>query len=567
MILGHPALRELARLKFRAAIRRQKRRLRRPSGWIFGLLGLFLMAGWGASLFLGRSLRGGEPTTEVVFVQGAIAILSTMTLFGALNHRGLYLPKEEIERLFASPVSRSDLVRYRLVTNLFRSLFAGIVFGCLSIGRLPHPVFGFVGIVLTMITLPLVGQAASLVFGDAENRWGKLVSGRWTRVMQVLSGVGLWFLVMGLIFSDRIVELEPGDYSVSDPIGAVRALLDHPVVRALLLPLKPWALLMTAPDAATFATWFAVCAILWVVLFELIARIPIDFRELSLETSADVARRLNRMRSGGFGAAVGKASRRTAGWTVPWLFGRGPFGAVAWLKLGAILRKARGTVLVSGLIVGALTVVFTMTFDSGGPEDAIGGAAAIAVLGTFYLCAGLKFDFRSDLDLMETIKAWPVRPSRVFLATLLPETLLVSGVLAAAILVRAAVTSSFHPALLGIVAALPPVILAWVALDNAVFLFALVRFVPGQEGALHHMGRSLALMFLRMSLLLATAALAIGPGSLLWLIAREALGTSESTAWWMAGALAWSVLIGVDGFLIFVGGKLFQRFDVSKAPG
>jgi len=573
VILGHPALRQLARLKFKAALRRQARRLRRPSGWIFGLLGLLLMGGWGFSLFIGRSFRGGggmdwDVEQRLLATQGAMVVLSLMTLFGALNHRGLYLPKEEIELLFAAPVSRSDLVRYRLVTNLFRSLFAGVVFGLLSIGRLPNAAFGFVGIVVTMLTLPLFGQAASLLLGDAENRLGKLISGRWTRVLQVLSGIGLWLLVMALLFSDRLGELASFDGDVmTNPFGAVLALLESPVVQTLLMPLKPWALMVNAQDGATFVTWLAVCAVLWVVLFELIARIPIDFRELSLETSADIARRLNRMRRGGFGAAVGKASRRTAGWNVPWLFGRGPFGAVAWLKLGAILRKARGTVLVSTLIVGALTFVFTMTFDGRKPEDAIGGAAAISVLGTFYLCAGLKFDFRSDLDLMETIKAWPVRPSKVFLATLLPECVLVSSVLGVAILVRAAFTQVFHPALLGIVAALPPVILAWVALDNAVFLFAPVRFVPGQEGALHHMGRSLALMFLRMALLALTTALALGPAALLWWSVTEYLGVPEQAAWWMAGVLAWSVLIAVDGALVFVGGKLFQRFDVSRPVG
>ena len=48
-------------------------------------------------------------------------------------------------------------------------------------------------------------------------------------------------------------------------------------------------------------------------------------------------------------------------------------------------------------------------------------------VGTLYLCAGLRFDFREDLDAMESLKAWPVRPWRVFLATLLPEVVLVSG--------------------------------------------------------------------------------------------------------------------------------------------
>jgi Putative ABC exporter len=570
VILGHPALRLLARMKLKAVLRQQRRRLRRPSGWIFGILGLFLMGSWALSLLVGRPL--GPPQhldrgLQVVAVQLAIAVVSLMALFGALSHRGLYLPKEEIELLFAAPVSRSDLVRYRLITNLFRSLFAGVVFGLLSLGRLPSRTFGMTGIVVTMLTLPLVGQAASLIAGDAENRLARLVSGRWTRLLQALSGILLWLLVMGLIFNDRLArhaQPAPGRF---DPWAAAEHLLSTPWLHALLLPLKPWALMITARSGVTFATWLAVCVVVWLVTFELIARIPIDYRELSLETSADVARRLNRLRRGGFGASVGKASRRAAGWRVPWLLGRGPFGAIAWLKLGAILRKARGTVLISTLIVGALTFVFTLSFRGRRPEDAIGGAVMIAVLGTFYLCAGLKFDFRSDLEQMESIKAWPVRSWRVFLATILPEVLLVSGVLAAAILVRAAVTRAFHPALLGIALALPPVILAWVALDNAVFLFAPVRFVPGQEGALHHMGRSLALMFLRMVLLAISTGLAALPAVAAWFLAHKVLDLSESAAWWIAGGVAWCVLLAIDGALVVAGGVLFRRFDVSREPG
>ena len=37
---GHPALRLLIRMKLRGTLRSQKRKLKRPSGWIFAILGL-----------------------------------------------------------------------------------------------------------------------------------------------------------------------------------------------------------------------------------------------------------------------------------------------------------------------------------------------------------------------------------------------------------------------------------------------------------------------------------------------------------------------------------------------
>src|SRR6185503_10367690 len=133
--------------------------------------------------------------------------------------------------------------------------------------------------------------------------------------------------------------------------ASIDALIELPLVKAVLLPLRPWAALITATDAATFFTWLAVCALIWYVGFELTARIPVDFRELSLATSADVAKRLNRVRRGALGASSGSVSKRTLGWELPWVFGRGGFGAIAWLKLASIVRKARGTLLISAGVV------------------------------------------------------------------------------------------------------------------------------------------------------------------------------------------------------------------------
>jgi hypothetical protein len=333
----------------------------------------------------------------------------------------------------------------------------------------------------------------------------------------------------------------------------------------VLLPLKPWAALITAGDAATFFGWLFVCAVIWYAGFELTARIPVDFRELSLATSADVAKKLNRVRRGAIGASGGSVSKRTLGWNLPWIFGRGGFGAIAWLKLASIVRKARGTLFVSAAVVALVTLMMTAAFDGPTAAEVIAGAAMLAIIGTFYLCAGLRFDFRTDLELMEQVKAWPVQPALVFLATLLPEVLLVSAALYAGILVRAALMSAFHPAILAVLALQPLVTLAWVALDNAVFLFSPVRYSPGQEGALQHMGRSVVLMLLRMVLLGIVALVAGGPAWLVYLFTHEPLG--EASAFILGGVVGWVSLLGVDVALVLIGGQMLKRFDVARDKG
>src|SRR6185436_2551129 len=74
---------------------------------------------------------------------------------------------------------------------------------------------------------------------------------------------------------------------------------EHPLLGYATLPLLPWARMIAAGTLAAFTPWFLLCFGLHLFLSELCARVPIDFRELSLQTSARAAARLARLRRGG----------------------------------------------------------------------------------------------------------------------------------------------------------------------------------------------------------------------------------------------------------------------------
>lgn len=569
VILPPPALRSLALLKFKAVWRQQLRRMKRPSGLAFAFLGLMLFGFWITALVFGftgrRASMAGMSDLRLPLVQLGSLFLTFMTVVGSLNHRGLYLPKEEIERLFSSPIARSDLVRYRLITSMGRSVFAVLIFWLLSWRWLPNPLFGFFGILVSLVTLPIVGQASSLLVGGAENRLSRMLLWRRLKVLPALMGILFGLGIAGFFFRESLQQMLQIDSGQLE--GQARQLLQQPIVRGILAPFLPWASMITAEQPTVFLGWFALCLVLWVALFELTARIPVDYRELSLATSADVAKRMRRMSSRGFGASSGRVSRHAAGRPVPWLFGRGPFGAVAWLKLASIVRKARGTMLVSLGIVGCLTVFATLVSRYKFSGEHWIGAAMIAGIGVFYLCGGLRFDFRTELDQMTSIKAWPLSASRIFLAMLLPEVCLVSALLVAAILVHSAVAGAFGMYDLLIIAFLPLFTMGWVAVDNVVFLFAPVRFIPGQEGALHHAGRSFVLMFLRGILLLVL----VGAAALAATAATKAtyslIEPGVSTVIAVAASAAWITLFGLVAALIALGGYVFERFDVARDRG
>jgi Putative ABC exporter len=567
-MFGPAALRLLLRLKLRGAARAQLRRLRSPRNWIFLLVGVGLFAIWGLYIVLMPRWRGPsvpDPESDLAWTSVVLFALALLTLVSSFNHRGLYLPRQEIELVFSAPIERSDLVRYRLSTNLLRSLVAGLFIGMGTALRMPHPLFAFAGTLAALLSLPILGQATAILLGDAENRWTRLVERVPARALSLGGALGLVLLLvyvatgqdggLGLLLAGREGE----------PLHA-QAWFQAPLTQALLLPTRPWALAINAETGSEFLRWFGLCALIWLAAFELTARLPVDFRELSLATSADVARRLQRLRRGGAGVGGSKAERVALSWQVPWLLGRGPFGAIAWLKFVAMMRKARGTVLFSVLVVAFVAIGFPILTRQGvGQEGELVGACMIAAVGSMYLAAGLRFDFRQDLELMDRVKTWPVAPARIFLATILPEVLLISILLSSAILVRSACVG-FQAELLPILWFQPLATGAWIAVDNAVYLYAPVRFTPGQEGALQHMGRSLLLMVLRLALL-GVALLAAGGPALALVVWADEIGLESGLARVIALSWAWLVLLAVDVALVYAGGWVLRRFDVARDRG
>jgi hypothetical protein len=442
-----------------------------------------------------------------------------------------------------------------------------VVIGLIASRHVPHPVFGFAGAFLGALLLPGIGQGVSLLAGSAENRLAERLARwpvRWVNLLLVLA-ILLFALPLSGIGGFGGGRLAEWVRSIA-LLDRLRTALEHPLLVFLGLPFRPWARMMTAASPSEFAPWAALSIGLHLLLLEAVARIPVDFRELSLATSADVARRLRRFHRAGSGSASWEPSRTAAGRRVPWLFGRGPAGAVAWRKTAAILRKARGTLFVGAAIVALLTLLSTVMDGLGSDAPRELGPLLLAAIGTVYLCAGLRFDFREDLDQMEVIKSWPLAPWKLFLATVLPQVAVVSGFIVAALALRAALVRDFHPGQLVIGGIVPWLAFMWSAIDNALFLYAPIRYTPGQEGALHHAGRAMTLMLLRMlcfgaASLLLPAALGVG------LLLQRLFDASDVVVGVVGATLGCLALATQLAGLTWLGGVLLARFDVARDRG
>ncbi|MEM7519329.1 MAG: putative ABC exporter domain-containing protein, partial [Planctomycetota bacterium] len=295
MIFGSPALRWLVRAKLRGTLRKQLRRLKQPSGIILGILGFLIFGFWFLSLALGVGLQGSmfEEETDARLVRLGCLAMALITVTGAFSHRGVVMPREEIERLFAAPVSRADIVRYRMLTNSGRYLLSGVVFALFVSRHLPHPIFGPASVFVAMLTLPLLGQTAALLLGSAEHRfadsWRK---GTRAKLLRGITLVLVFGVILFMTFGRDLVHL-PSLENVSDLGDRV---LDWPPVRYVLALFTPWSNAMVSTTKEEFGPSFGILIAFWIVLFEFAARLPVDFRELSLDTSANVAKRIREMR-------------------------------------------------------------------------------------------------------------------------------------------------------------------------------------------------------------------------------------------------------------------------------
>ncbi len=557
MILSRP-LRKLVCLRLRGGFRRQLARLRTPRGVLLALLGIALFGFWLASAaFSARTDAAFDPRGTASRVSLVALAFVLVSFSGALRHRGLFIPREEIERLLSAPLSRAEIVRYRLCTNALRSLFGGVFVAVLGASRMPNAFFGFCGALIAMVTLTVFNQFAAIALGALERGSARRLA-TLSRLLSVLGVAGI-VIALGALFTGTGLEEFP-------VIGPFFSGLDEPgaSLHRVTMVFKPWTSAIVATSTPEFLGWILLDLVFLAALFEATARLPVDYRELSLDTAASVAARLRRVRHGG-GAAASRASLSSVVRRVPWLFGRGALGAVAWRKTASILRKARSAIAVAILVL-LLVVVLARAITNREP-GAYYGPMLVALLGTIYLSAGLRFDFREELERMEAIKAWPLAAHKIFVGMLLPQAVLVAALLGAAVALEALAAGELHPITIGCLALLLPVVFGWIALDNAVFLFAPVRAVPGQEGMLQNAGRMVVLMLLRLALLLVAIAVGFGAFFLADLVVRQFFAGSRAVAAAIGLTAAWCAVVLEDVGLAWLGGACLRRFDVARDRG
>lgn len=479
---------------------------------------------------------------EWVRTLGPVALL--VLILTAARTGTIVFKGAEIQFLFPAPIGRRELILYDALSKLRLQLLSGlwVSFFLLRFAELWYA--AVVAAVLALAVMQLSGQAIGLLLTALGCRFGKGVRrgalfGTWAVVVATAL-----VAYTGAPEGDGMMAVAER-FAASPPI-ALLAWLARPPIEVFL-----------ATSASAFVMWTAVAVGELLVLLGVAMVCDTAYTETALHRSQKVAENLARVRSGGFAFARSGSARSLRIPQLPHLGGAGP---IAWRQLQELSRNYRGALMLG--VVPILTVILmhwmlgaTAQRDGAGmPVEAI--MVALLVMMPL-ITMNVAFDFRRDLDRLALLKALPISPFALSAGQISTTALLLCvWQLLAVVALSIAIGPISTPFLVGFLLLFVPLNIVLTALDNVLFLLMPYRLVAKDPGRMPFMGRVMVVMFLKMLLIFALAALMAIPVALAW-----AFGVRSAVEVATTAALSLAVFAVL---MIYAVAKAFKAFDVTR---
>jgi hypothetical protein len=516
------------------------RRLGRSLGTVRGALlvaaGALVFAPWVLSLFV-LGMPSGQHTAEVRLYGPLVLAAYCVVELLVTSERALTFSAAEVNFLFPGPLSRRQVLAYKVTGTLGSSLLSAAVLTLFLRQYAVTPVGAAAGLLLAVLFLQLFPMAltmlATTVGAHAYNRRRKVV-------LLLLAALAAVVVAQAL--------LGKGKEQLLDEVQA------SPVAQTLLAPFRWFVNAFTAerlwPD---LALWAGLGLLADACLLAVVFALDAQYLESAAAASERAYARLERLRRGGPALALAPASGRLR---VPGLPAWGGAGAVAWRQLVTALRTPWS--LVSAVLVTAMLAYPVLAVRDRPADQEFSSAFALAMLVglALFIPPLLPFDFRADLDRMDLLKTLPLPAWRLVLGQLLVPVLLASALqalFAAALLI---VWRKADPLLLAGAGFLLPVNFLVFALDNLLFLWFPTRHVQATPGDLQALGRQMVLWVVKLLVLQLMAGMAALVGVVAYLAAGRSLV--------VAAAAGWVVLAGLAAALVPLVALAFRGFDVAR---
>ncbi len=530
----------LSKLRFLGQVRRARRTLLTPRGFVSGLLAIGFFSLILLPYLVTRNLPRAVPQEHLPL---ATWFLHPASLFGfwVFNFAGSHFRSPiafsmpEVEFLFPGPFGRQELLIYKLAASLLGT-------------------FGFA--VMTPLILPMIWGPAALV-----GIWLALTFMQWSSILVTLGAnllgarfrLALISVVLALVsvvgFSIWKAGVFEAGLSMRERLTGVESTL---ICRAVLAPFGVFSCVMRSEAYSELASWAMPALAINVCVAVAILALDQGFLEASLEASQRRHQVLERLKRTGGVPSIGARSKPRLGLPMyPRLLGA---GTIAWRQSLEMVRSSGRLLLVLPAVVGPFAAIVLSTSKRAGSSVEIMIFALVLTTG-FMVTTMLQLGLRTDLDHVDVIKTLPLSSQRIVWGSVGASVLyltLVQIIVAGAML---AAVGRWVPMAAAAIAVAVPVNVLFVAIDSALVIVfpSARRFMPGDLLA------GIRLMLVNF-VKFATAIVAVGIAGAV-VAALYFLFRGLPIVAYLAG---WCVLCIEGLFTVLVAAWLFQHYDPSE---
>ena len=559
-------------------LRRRLRRLRQPKymiGFAVGLLYYY------AFFIRPRGQGGGSlpgAAAEVVAMLGLAALIVIGWLFGSSRSPLVYTPAET-HFLFTAPLTRRQVLDFKLLRSqlalCLSSLLSVLLF---SGGHFPATrILRVLGLWLVFAALQMHSAVTALVRQSLEEHGVTAVRRRLGAFVIVAALVGAAALTLRAQLGAVQVAFVEGPEAGFDTLAAV---LHRGVLGVVTWPLAALVGPAVSHDLATFAARLPAALLVLAVHYVWLIRSSVAFEEVAVESAERMASRIAAWRSGRRPPPIAGPAKPTRRALTPLRETGSPARAIAWKNIQAEWRGS-GVRLPVIIVIGVVVVawVASLGHEAGRGVQVLtllflvfGGLAI--VFGPY----GMRNDLRSDLQLWDQLKGYPLRGAELVAGEVLGPVTVLTAIAWGCLLAAFTLSLTFEvpgfpvldrvAALLAVAIAAPATLAVTTTIQNAAVLFfpAWITLGPARATGVEMIGQRLVTMVGSIVVL----AVVLIPAAVVAAVAVAIGGVVGITGVWLAvpGAIAVTVTLVFEVMVALAWlGRVFERSDPATEIG
>lgn len=487
----HPALMLLIRMQWRGGFRQFRRSLRTFRGLFqFAFVIAMLLYGAASMYFVGSLqsapsvLSGPFATAQDDLISlGLFAATTCIVLFSS-GEASVYFTASEVAYLFPAPVTRKQLLTYKLIKSLMGIIGISVFIMLLSMSRIQSSLSRLIGTVLTISFLQLVTMNVAFLRQILEHKVHL-----WIR--RVL-GTGLGLLVL-IAVNQMMQSAAMGDWA-----AVMKTIHGSTVGRCLLAPFSVFTSMLRATDLNSFFIAVAIVLVIDASLLILAFRLDALSLEAAFAISEKVTAKLKLVQSKGVWQAFGTptsavAKRRVV--QLPFWAGVGP---VVWQRMTTTFRASTQLFWMLGAaVLVAAGIVYAVA--KSGPGAAVAPFFGVGAMG--YMSLLVCLTLQNDIERVGFLKSLPLRTVSIVIGEMLGFVVLLS---VTQLLFMAGIMYFFPQQFLWVLCGMAltfPLNFLLFGVDKLVFYIYPTRLAKGAPGDFQNSGKQMIFIALKMSIL------------------------------------------------------------------